>query len=485
MMPPPPRPNKEDKDDRGVGVDEIGDSLYGSGINLKDEENYLHNTWNNRHGNESFGTAQSTSFGSSTMSPNNSFNMLTQSTSFGSQGQNRATAGTLSQPRSQEQIEAEVKQKREAAARKLAEYEQHHLNNQFLLGNCLRHRMHKRATENAVRLDITGVYVRNPDARPQSRVMVDGNANEGIVEAKAESMIEAGAPYEAILSLISLAAGERLRGMVGDAYGLARARRYGDHGRVVPPEFADIAVGEGAVSQETVVPENITGSQWEQTGERPNANGETVANGESEKETSLPAQTISFQGTLNAQLRAIADRERQAEKERTRKREARRRKLAAEGGDESMSADIPAEMLAQAEAPVKMTKKEANKKAKENSTEALGVKQSNQTAAMMTMGKKGKKYSWMTGGVSNMPTNKYLKPSAPPSGTATPKEDSGAAADAPLAAAAPKPEKVPTWGDWREDSVNGKGIQLRDWIRILERDGKEKKALQNANNKLA
>lgn len=465
-----------------MGVEDIGDSLFGSGIDLKEEENYLHNTWNNRHGNESFGTAQSTSFGSNTMSPNGSFNMLTQSTSFGSQGQNRAFAGTMSQqPRSQEQIEAENRQKRENAARKKAEFEQHHLNNQFLLGNCLRNRMHKRASENAVRLDIAGVYVRNPQAQPQSRVMVNGNTNEAVVEAKAESMIEAGVPYESILSLISLAAGERLRGLVGDAYGLARARRYGDHGRVVPPEFADIAVGEGAMSQETVVPENITKSQWEQTQEQPAMNGEAKTNGE--KETPLPVQTVSFQGTLNAQLRALADRDKQAENERTRKREARRRKIAAEGGDDSMAADIPAEMLAQAEAAPKMTKKELNKKAKENTTEAQGVKQSNQTAAMMTMGKKAKKYSWMTGGAAEMPTNKYAKPSAPASGTATPKVEPDSSANT-LATVPPKPEKVPTWGDWREDSVNGKGIELRDWIRILERDGKEKKAHQNAINKL-
>lgn len=485
MMPPPPRPNKEERDER-VGVDDIGDSLFGSGINLKDEENYLHNTWTNRHGNESFGTVQSTSFGSSTMSPSGSFNMLTQSTSFGSQGQNRAFAGTMSQqPRTQEEIEAEHRQKREAAARKLAEREQHHLNNQFLDGNCLRHRMHQRAQENAVRLDTTGVYVRNPQAQPpQLQVMANGNANsESIVEVKAESMIEAGVPYDSILSLISLAAGERLRGLVGDAYGLARARRYGDHGRVVPPEFADIAQGEGPITQEAVSPDRITGSRWEQGGDAPTSNGNPAIDGQ--KEPALPVQTIAFQGTLNAELRIIAEKDKQAEKERARKREARRRKIAAEGGDENMSGDLPAEILAQAEAaPVKMTKKELNKKAKENSTEALGVKSSNSTAALMTMGKKAKKYSWMTGGVSDMPLNKYAKkPSAPASGTATPKIEHGSATSP--AAAALKPEKVPSWGDWREDGVNGKGIQLRDWVRVLDRDGKEKKALQAAYHKLA
>lgn len=306
----------------------------------------------------------------------------------------------------------------------------------------------------------------------------------GIVEAKAESMIEAGVTYDHILSLISLAAGERLRELTGDAYGLGRARRYGDHGRVVPPEFADIAVGEGAMSQDTVVQDSITNSQWEQTeGEQPKLNGDAATNGE--KETSVPVQTVAYQGTINATLRELAASEMQAEKERVKKREDRRRKLAAEGGDENATLELAAELLASQVAPPKMTKKELTKKAKENSTEAQTVKQSNQTAAMMALGKK-KKYSWMTGGAADMPTNKYAKDpkaSAPGSGTATPKVGSGGAD--PLANAAPQAEKLPTWGDWREDNVNGKSIQLRDWIRVLERDGKEKKALQSALNKLS
>lgn len=45
--------------------------------------------------------------------------------------------------------------------------------------------------------------------------------------------------------------------------------------------------------------------------------------------------------------------------------------------------------------------------------------------------------------------------------------------------------RVPTWGDWREDGVEGRGIQIRDWVHVLERDGREKVALQRALNRLA
>ncbi|CAK3860715.1 hypothetical protein AC578_10992 [Lecanosticta acicola] len=483
-MPPPPRPNKDDRDEK-AGIDDINDSLFMSGINLKDEENYLHNTYNNRHVNDSFATNQSTSFGSSTVgSNNNSFNMLTQGTSFGSQGQD----GGRLQPRSQEDIENEQKSKREQAARARAEKEQHHLNNQFLLGNCVRNRMHKLATDNAVRVDVQGVYVRNPDPY-ETKVMVNRGGTEGVaaVETKPEAMIEAGVPYENILSLISLAAGERLRGLVDDAFGLARARRYGDHGCVVPPEFADIAEGQGKKSHETVVPESVTGTQWDKADDdgANGVNGEHPAN--SDKATPQPVETISFQGTLNARLRELAERDKQAEKERAKKREARKRNADSAAGDESTpAATTPAETPAvgpvEAAAPVKMSKKEMNKKNKEQQTaEAQSFTQSNRTAAMMAMGGKKSKYSWMSGGANNLPTNRFARP-AGGSGTATPK-----AQPEPAAAVAGKDQevKVPTWGDWREDGVDGKGIQLRDWVLVLERDGREKRALQQAVNKLS
>ncbi|KAF2162187.1 hypothetical protein M409DRAFT_27565 [Zasmidium cellare ATCC 36951] len=476
-MPPPPRPVKEEKDN----VEDIGDMLSGSGINLKEEENYLHGMWNNRFGGgDSFATNQSTSFGSSTMSPNNSFNYLTQGTSFGSSGPDGALAGTLGRPQTREEIEEEAKKKRAEAARKKAERDQHHLNNQFLDCNCVRNRMHARAAENAVRLDVHGVYLRNSEL--QAQVLTNGEKSDGLVEIKPESKIEAGVPYEAILSFISIAAGERLRGMLDEAYGIARARLYGDHGRVIPPEFADIAEGEGKKSQETVVPESVTGTSWDKTQDSSTvANGEVNGNGGGD--TPQPVQTVSFQGTLNARLRELADRDRQAEKERSKKREARKKKAASEGGGDSTPAETPAETPtatapAEAAAPVKMTKKEMNKKQKEAQTQEVhAFNQSNQTAAMMAMGKKTSRYSWMTGGASQMPTNRFAKPSG---GTATPK----AQADPASSAVKKEEERVPTWGDWREDSVDGKGIQLRDWAWVLERDGKQKKALQRALTKL-
>lgn len=166
---------KGEKEEKGV--DDVTDVMHGSGINLKDEENYLHTLYTNQHtAKDSFGT-QGSSFGSGTLSGGNSFNTL-QGTSFDGNG---ALAGTLGQPLSQDDVEKEAKRKREKAAREKAERDQHHLNNPFLLGNVLRLRMDKIAKENSVRLDVNGLYLlQQPEP---TKVMTNGANSEGIVRA--------------------------------------------------------------------------------------------------------------------------------------------------------------------------------------------------------------------------------------------------------------------------------------------------------------
>ncbi|KAK3725516.1 hypothetical protein LTR37_000486 [Vermiconidia calcicola] len=485
MMPPPPRPNKEEREEK-VGVEEIGDSLFGSGINLKDEENYIHSMYNNRHTqNDSFSTNQNSSFGSSTLSPNNSFNLLTQGTSFNSQdGRNGAFAGTMGHTMSQEDIEVEQRRKREAAAKALAERRQHHLNNQFLLCNNVRKRMDRLALNHGVTVNMQGVFVR----QPETNVLLNGSKENGIVatedrvggmkqDVRPESVVNQNTPFEHVVSLVSLAAGERMRGLLDEAFALARARKYGDHGRV-PPEFADVAVGEGKQTEETVVAENLTGSQWDRVPE-----GAVDGN----DGTPQPQHTISFSGSLNARLRDLAERDKQAEADRVKRREARKRAAAANGDTTTTPVDAAAPTADEVPAAAKLTKKELAKQAKEKNNQNEST--TNQTAAKFTMGKKASKYSWMTGGVSAMPTNRFAKagtaagsgtatptakpePATPGGGTAMVKTGSGMGVEA---------VKVPEWGDWREE----RGIQMRDWVLVLERDGREKGALQRALNGLS
>jgi hypothetical protein len=99
---------------------------------------------------------------------------------------------------------------------------------------------------------------------------------------------------------------------------------------------------------------------------------------------------------------------------------------------------------------------------------------------MMAMGKKGKKYSWMSGGAgAPSHTNRYIKPSATggsgsaSGGTSTPVKKEGGT---PTANGENDEAGMVKWGEFKED----KGIQMRDWVGVLERDGRERKALQKA-----
>ncbi|KAK0925000.1 hypothetical protein LTR91_004190 [Friedmanniomyces endolithicus] len=484
MMPPPPRPNKEEKEQR-MNIDDIGDSLYGSGVSIKDEENYLLNAFQNRHGNDSFASTQGTSFGSSTMSANNSFNLLTQGTSFGSQGPNGAFAGRLGHTHSQEEIEAEAKRKRANAARARNEANQYPMNNQFLLTNCVRSRLMDRAKEQGVAVNTQGLWQRAQG----TQVMLNGSGTEGIaaVDTRPEFTTTRGDHFEQLLSLVSLA--------------------------------SDIAVVEGERRVEEVVPENITSSQWDRV---PGTDDTNLANGSST--TPQPQPTISFHSAITTRLRDLALRDEAAETARTKSRETRRKAAEAaaagtstdENGNAAADSGAESSGMAPIAEPAKISKKEQLRKEKEakNANQAFSHTSTNQTAAKFTLGKKAKQYSWMqsagsAGGAAGL-QNRY-KAAAPAAAAASTAVgpgtntlggvagkvegsgaspgavgSSGAVGDVAMARGASDqgPAKPLEWGEWREDGPEGQGVQGRDWVVVLERDAKQKMALQRLFTKL-
>jgi hypothetical protein len=127
------------------------------------------------------------------------------------------------------------------------------------------------------------------------------------------------------------------------------------------------------------------------------------------------------------------------------------------------------------------TKKEQKKKAEAKVNEAASHAAANVTTAQFLglgggmFGGKKKKYSWMTGGAGGSA-----------SGTSTPGRimtQGLPGTPGPVVNAAPERltiEGVRRLGQWREDKEKGLGIQIRDWIAVLEDDGQEKKALQRA-----
>lgn len=125
------------------------------------------------------------------------------------------------------------------------------------------------------------------------------------------------------------------------------------------------------------------------------------------------------------------------------------------------------------------TKKELKKKAEAKTNEAASHAAANVTTAQFLGGGGGlfgkkKKYSWMSSGGSA-------------SGASTPGRimTQGLPGTPAGLVATAAPERLTSdgarrLGTWREDKEKGRGVQIRDWVTVLEGDGREKKALQMA-----
>lgn len=120
-----------------------------------------------------------------------------------------------------------------------------------------------------------------------------------------------------------------------------------------------------------------------------------------------------------------------------------------------------------------MTKKDTKKAARLQDTSSLSV---NSTVSQF-MGKKGKKYSWMTGGGGSGANTPKGAPGGAP-GTAAP---GGRTPKGPLTQ-----DPSQKLGKLREDSAKGRNIQMRDWIDVLERHAilTDRPVLQQAYIKL-
>jgi len=178
-------------------------------------------------------------------------------------------------------------------------------------------------------------------------------------------------------------------------------------------------------------------------------------------------------------LRASANKERDFEEARLRKRNAR----ASGDGTPRQGSVIPGTPGSVAPEPTEKapTKKEQKKKADAKINDAASHAAANVTTAQFLGGGGGlfgkkKKYSWMTGGGAG----------GPGSGASTPGRimtqglpGTPAASGASAAPERLTQESARRLGQWRETD-KGAGIQIRDWITVLEQDGHEKKALQKA-----
>lgn len=457
----PAVPNRPQQDEAKMDINDLSDLMTSSGVDLRGEEDFLTSSFQRRQNAQSRPSQQHPhAQGQAQSSARSNFDLLSQNQRFPSIGQHH---GTLNQSAASQQTpEEELDEKHSKAARHLAESQQYHLNSPFLYGNSMRYRMERIATENSIKVPMAGLFDKiAPKPDPQAiQGTATSNDNAAIIAAKAPSILNKNSPLDPILSLLSLAADERLRGLVEDAYSLARGRHTTSDGQI-PPEWQDIA---------------------------------------------QPSETVQdVNHSINGRLHSVTAAERKAEEARMkkraeraaqRKREARNAEaMATEGGtgtnpDGTPTANgaTPGGSLGEIAPEVPKTKKEADRlKKAEYANEEVQTRNAN-VAASMALGGGGKKYSWMQGGSKKAAA---ARPSIGTPGPATPTSTSGRSPSKPDAAAKttdknglPLPSQDRRYGEWREDGEMGSNIQLRDWVAVLERDGKDKRTLSFALTKL-
>lgn len=228
-MGPPSRPA-----DKPTDASDLSDVLAQSGIDVKEEEAYLTQSYaapvvaprpQPPGLNTSFVSAPSTP---GTASANVSFDL--------SQGRPPATQEQQIVPAYSEDAPYNQPTYEETQAARRSQY---HLQEPFLLTKVLEQKMQKRAYELGVRLPTEGLYHPMPGSRQP--IEVTGPDGSSIVRRGHTIINQEGAPLVDILSLLSLCCEERLRGVVEYSAGLSKSRRLHSHG-AVPTEWQDLAV---------------------------------------------------------------------------------------------------------------------------------------------------------------------------------------------------------------------------------------------------
>jgi hypothetical protein len=497
-MGPPERPKAE----KATDINDLNDLVTAAGVDLRAEENYLAATYRNKHQDSSFSTSFGTS-SSSTVSPENSFQQWSQS----SYGQYPAFQpnGPFSQPPvSQRSVEDEIREQHKRAARQRAESKQAHLNSPFLLPGPLRQRLDTINLLNQVTLDLKGVTEKPVTASNVHGASMVGADGQGLVAAAVYRTVEADAPLADIMTLLSLACEQRLRGLAEDACAIARGRQYGSHG-VVPPEWKDVATGVGAPKATEARSQSVTRTAWDQV---PDSAVSPMTVSPPKRESRRPQQqkmgpngfvgnandiatrlptpptepdapllpTIAYPSALPLLLRDIALADREAEKRRLERRKKRSKDRQSSIVDEVSSPAVGSPATPSADPP-KISKKELAKQKGAQMSEDYMHKQANQTAAL-ALGGGSKKYSWMTAAAA--PAASTLAAGAGLGRGSIPASRNGSGAVPTLSqedAALRSKESWKQLGDFREDGPRGRGVQMRDFITVVERDGLEKKTV--------
>ncbi|KAI9721214.1 MAG: hypothetical protein M1812_002375 [Candelaria pacifica] len=491
-MGPPSKPVEKATD-----TADLTDVLAASGIDIRDEEAALTQSYYNpnfqpalngsypTNNTSSFHSTSSTGSQSGTLSANNSFNYSSQP---GHSAQGAVYNGGLSSQQdapyqSSEQFET---QEWREATRRLNESRQYHLDDPFLNGNTLRHRIGVRTYEHSVTYPVDGLLDKQIDDHPGDKMSthtITGPKGVKVVAARA-ALLDKGAALSEMLALLSLATEERIRGLVEDAAALAKGRRVGSNG-VVPAEWSDLALGNGT-NVNTAISSGRNGGDSAVSPMSSHSTADLLPTPISDSVKS-PGASTTFPNHTAQTLRGLAQKERVSEEARLARRNRRTVNgiTSAEGSKASTPGPGASGGLLGERAPEvegkKMTKKEmAKHSTKEN--EAYAHSEANRTANRMLggggfFGKKKGGYSWMKDGAKSGTSTPSRLDTAVGGPSATNGPGTGSAGSAIVGTGR-------RFGEWSEARERGAGVQMRDWVSMLEADGKEKKSLTRAYSRL-
>ncbi|MCJ1394087.1 hypothetical protein MMC18_006965 [Xylographa bjoerkii] len=489
-MLPPSRPIE-----KPVDVNDLSDVLSGSGVDLKEEEAALFNRFNSatsRSNGNLFTSEPSTSFGSNgatgyqpgSFSPYSQFNTLSQnvpgdkSSFYG--------AGTFNQPATPiKTLEEQAEEQRKRAIRRKAERAQYHLNEPFLYGALVKQRLVKQTHTSHVNFPTDGLLT-SQGARPQQVAVTGPDHNEAIIVLNGQDLLYTASPMVELLTLVSLAAQERLRTIVEDTAALAHGRRIGSHG-VVPPELADLAIGNG-LPEPALLPTPGNSAVSPRTNPLKRSFSDSNKLPTPVSEVGNNPNTIAFPNETVQVLRKLTTTERSIEEERASKR-SKRTVNGLLSGDASRSGSISGATPAPGtpgtigeRAPdvdvKKLSKKDQKKQADSKATEAQQHAATNQTLKMQLGGSFGKKQpSWLTN--TKTPPSSTGFPIQARMASGNQSQSKSASGSGPNGAGG-LPQNKRQFGDFREDKEGGAGIQLRDVVMVLDPEPKEKKTLAKA-----
>ncbi|KAG5930472.1 hypothetical protein E4U42_001044 [Claviceps africana] len=482
IMGPPQRPAERPTKDYEY---DVTDSLAGTGIDLRAEEQYMSELYSNAM------DANSEARTGFAQHPAGS-----KSTFYGAGPANQPAENVSEQDQRKFALKA-AEQAWADSSMRLAVQRTQEINDPFLLVAILHRRAEKIARENHISLNLdmknnaqSMGKMRLPEQFPTPAVTVKMQPGpDSIMVQTTGSYIPQDSFLVDQLALMSIATKQRLREMVGDANVVAVNRQKTSHGEI--PE--DWTAAGAPMNAEPL------GEAAEVDPSKDVADGTPVASESAPLKRSAddaalgnctkPAKKLAkITSSMTLTMRELARQEREWEEARLRRRQKRKEGTTDVGSAPSRSGSIangtPGSIAPESDKP--MTKKEMKKHQTLKAAEANSHANQNITSSMFAglggkgnlFGKKksGKTYDWLNAGRGGSGASTPTK-SASGTGMKGPNGAPGTPSPASLAMTTEGRNRL---GTWREDKEKGKNIQLRDWVVVLERDGREVKALQQA-----